>query len=67
MIQAEDVYISFGLPPMTKQFWKNSIFEKHDNLSLCHGSAANMYSVNDYRYDFKKKAEAFEESCSWDS
>ncbi|GJQ76087.1 hypothetical protein Trydic_g1839 [Trypoxylus dichotomus] len=47
--QAEDVYMSFGLPPMSRKFWKNSIFEKSDNLSLCHGSAANLFSNNDYR------------------
>lgn len=47
--RADDFYSSLGLPAMTKQFWKNSYFQKNGNLEKCHGTAANMYFKDDYR------------------
>lgn len=47
--RAEDFYVSLGLEAMTDKFWKNSFFEQSNNLSKCHGSAANMYDGDDFR------------------
>lgn len=48
--RAEDFYVSLGLNPMTKKFWENSVFEMNDNLTNCHGTAANMFGTEgDYR------------------
>lgn len=49
MLQAEDMYASWGLPRMTSKFWKYSIFEGQNNLSTCHGTAANLYRRDDFR------------------
>ncbi|GBP61446.1 Angiotensin-converting enzyme [Eumeta japonica] len=45
---AEDFYLSLGLPPMTEQFWKNSVFSPSNN-TRCHGTAADMYRRGDFR------------------
>lgn len=48
--RAEDFYVSLGLNSMTKKFWENSVFEMNDNLTNCHGTAANMFGTDgDYR------------------
>lgn len=41
--RAEDFYASLGLGLMTKKFWETSVFEMNDNLTNCHGTAANMF------------------------
>lgn len=46
---ADDFYRSLGLPPMTADFWANSIFARDDGFRNCHGTAANMFDGNDYR------------------
>lgn len=48
--EAEDFYTSLGLPAMTDKFWKYSIFEERENSTMCHGTAANMFNDDDYRY-----------------
>lgn len=48
--RADDFYRSLSLPAMTDEFWKRSIFEKNGNFSNCHGTAANMFQPNDYRF-----------------
>lgn len=50
--QADDFYSSMGLPEMTAIFWNKSLFEKSNENSLekCHGTAANMFEPDDYRY-----------------
>lgn len=45
--RAEDFYVSMGFKPMTEAFWKYSKFG--GNVSICHGTAANMFKDNDYR------------------
>ncbi|XP_045461573.1 angiotensin-converting enzyme-like [Harmonia axyridis] len=47
--EAEDFYVSMGMPRMTRKFWKYSIFQKKDNTSVCHGTAANLYHDGDFR------------------
>ncbi len=49
--KAEDFFVSMGMPPMTEEFWKNSIIEKPaDGRSLtCHASAWDFYAKNDFR------------------
>ncbi|XP_055595947.1 angiotensin-converting enzyme-like [Uranotaenia lowii] len=47
--RAEDFYSSMGLPMMTKSFWERSVFERNENVSKCHGTAANMYEEGDFR------------------
>jgi len=48
---AEDFYVSLGFPPLTPEFWKNSIFEQETGRrSSCHATAVNMYQKNDFRY-----------------
>jgi hypothetical protein len=34
---------------MTQKFWDYSIFEETENTTLCHGTAANLYSKDDFR------------------
>lgn len=46
--KAENFYTSLGLPSMTKKFWLHS---KFDNSGACHGTAANMFAKDDFRYD----------------
>ena len=47
---AEDFYMSLGLEPMTRSFWKHSHIERPvGNNGTCHGTAANMYQPGDYR------------------
>ncbi|KAJ6636732.1 Angiotensin-converting enzyme [Pseudolycoriella hygida] len=46
---AEDYYSSMGLPRMTKLFWEKSLFRNRGNGLKCHGTAANMFSVDDFR------------------
>ncbi|XP_055529877.1 angiotensin-converting enzyme-like isoform X2 [Wyeomyia smithii] len=47
--RAEDFFSSMGLPMMTKTFWAKSIFERSENVTKCHGTAANMFKYGDYR------------------
>ncbi|KAL3280443.1 hypothetical protein HHI36_023984 [Cryptolaemus montrouzieri] len=47
--QAEDFYVSMGMRKMTTKFWKYSLFEKSDNLTICHGTAANLFDNGDFR------------------
>lgn len=47
--EAEDFYVSLGLPRMSEKFWEMSVFEENENTSMCHGTAANMYSKGDFR------------------
>ncbi|XP_024945394.1 angiotensin-converting enzyme [Cephus cinctus] len=48
--RAEDFYTSLGLPPMSREFWERSIFEKDNRTKLnCHATAANMYKNDDFR------------------
>ncbi|XP_026471680.1 angiotensin-converting enzyme-like [Ctenocephalides felis] len=47
--RAEDFYISLGLEKMTENFWKYSVFQKQNNWTKCHGTAANMFEKDDYR------------------
>jgi peptidyl-dipeptidase A len=48
---AEDFYTSLGLEPMTRSFWIHSQIERPaDRNGTCHGTAANMYQQEDYRY-----------------
>lgn len=57
--RADDFYSSMGLPPMTATFWKKSLFERSNKETheKCHGTAANMFEPDDYRY-----IHAFEQS-----
>lgn len=48
--RADDFYRSLSLPPMTNEFWTRSIFEKNGESVKCHGTAANMFQTNDYRF-----------------
>lgn len=48
--RADDFYRSLNLPAMTQEFWQQSVFEKSDSFNKCHGTAANMYQPNDYRF-----------------
>lgn len=50
--RADDFYRSLSLPAMTNEFWTRSIFEKNDESVKCHGTAANMFQTNDYRFVF---------------
>lgn len=34
---------------MPPKFWEHSIFEKGENTTVCHGTAASMYKAGDYR------------------
>lgn len=47
---ADDYYSSMGLPRMSKLFWEKSLFGKSDSDLKCHGTAANMFSFDDFRY-----------------
>lgn len=48
---AEDFYSSMGLPRMTNLFWEKSLFKKNATEDLkCHGTAANMFSFDDFRF-----------------
>ncbi|XP_063904994.1 angiotensin-converting enzyme-like [Zophobas morio] len=49
VLEAEDFYTSLRLPEMTDKFWKFSIFEENENTTLCHGTAADLYSRDDFR------------------
>ncbi|EFA06546.2 angiotensin-converting enzyme [Tribolium castaneum] len=49
VLEAEDFYRSLSLPKMTQKFWKYSIFEENENTTLCHGTAANLFSRDDFR------------------
>lgn len=51
--KADDFYSSLGLNRMTEKFWKYSKFQKTSNLTKCHGSAANMFKKDDFRYNEK--------------
>lgn len=48
--RADDFYRSLSLPAMTSEFWTRSIFEKSDESTKCHGTAANMFQASDYRF-----------------
>ncbi|XP_031327356.1 angiotensin-converting enzyme-like [Photinus pyralis] len=49
VLRAEDMYTSLGLPKMTEKFWKYSKFQENSNMSVCHGTAANLYERDDFR------------------
>ncbi|EZA53025.1 Angiotensin-converting enzyme [Ooceraea biroi] len=47
---AEEFYVSLGFPPLTREFWSNSVFRQDTNkTSSCHATAVNMYKKNDFR------------------
>ncbi|XP_037024274.1 angiotensin-converting enzyme-like [Bradysia coprophila] len=46
---ADDYYSSMGLPRMTKSFWEKSLFRKSGSGLKCHGTAANMFTLDDFR------------------
>ncbi|CAG9794334.1 unnamed protein product [Diatraea saccharalis] len=46
---AEDFYQSMGLPAMTPKFWRESVLEKKNGDTQCHGTAADMFQDDDYR------------------
>lgn len=46
---ADDYYSSMGLPRMSKLFWEKSSFQKSHTGLKCHGTAANMFSFDDFR------------------
>lgn len=48
--RADDFYRSLSLPAMTKEFWTRSIFDKSADSVKCHGTAANMFQTNDFRF-----------------
>lgn len=48
--RADDFYASLGMPGMSMKFWQHSFFEKSKDVKKCHGTAANMYIEDDYRY-----------------
>lgn len=48
--KADDFYRSLSLPAMPQQFWQKSIFKKNQRFHNCHGTAANMFKLNDYRH-----------------
>ena len=47
--RADDYYSSLGLPLMPDKFWRHSVFQKMDNSTKCHGTAANMFNDDDFR------------------
>lgn len=49
--QAEDFYVSLGFPKLPRKFWEKSVFVQNKNTTMCHGTAANMYTKGDYRWD----------------
>lgn len=55
VLLAEDFYKSLGFEPMTEEFWKYSQIKEPDNNTdtSCHGTAANMFAPNDYRYSHR--------------
>lgn len=40
---AEKLYTSTGLLPMTEKFWNGSIFTKNETKMACHASAWDLY------------------------
>jgi peptidyl-dipeptidase A len=50
--RSEDFYSSMGLPPMSNDFWEKSYISNSDggNGTNCHGTAANMFDKNDFRF-----------------
>ena len=51
--EAESFFTSLGLEPMTSDFWNNSMFVRPtDGREVtCHGSATDMYTQTDFRYN----------------
>ena len=56
----DNFFQSLGMLPMTRNFWENSIFEKHENM-VCHASAWDFKSgngvgseANGHNGDFRK-------------
>ena len=49
--KVDEFFQSLGLPPMTDDFWKNSIIEKPDDGRelTCHASAWDFYAGEDFR------------------
>ncbi|XP_069364028.1 angiotensin-converting enzyme-like [Maniola hyperantus] len=48
--RAEDFYVSLGLPPMTKKFWRESVLSRENHgKARCHGTAADMFQDGDFR------------------
>ncbi|XP_052873859.1 angiotensin-converting enzyme-like [Anopheles cruzii] len=47
--RAEDIYASMGLERMSNAFWKHSLIGNATTAIKCHGTAANMFSGDDYR------------------
>lgn len=52
---ADDFYRSLSLPPMSTEFWSNSILMKNQSFRNCHGTAANMFNGDDYRYQIANR------------
>ncbi|XP_014472027.1 PREDICTED: angiotensin-converting enzyme-like [Dinoponera quadriceps] len=48
--EAEDFYVSLGFPPLTPEFWRNSVLEREPGeTTSCHATAVNMFKRNDVR------------------
>lgn len=57
--RSDDFYSSLGLPAMTNTFWRESVFENSDDATpkaKCHGTAANMFEPDDFRFKFQVNA-----------
>ena len=47
---ADDLFMSIGMEPMTREFWMNSEFRKKGGVdTMCHASAWDFLSNNDFR------------------
>lgn len=46
---AEEFFKSLGLPPMTNDFWANSVMKKPPQDVVCHASAWDFHNGHDYR------------------
>jgi len=50
--EAESFFTSLGLEPMTDDFWDKSMLVRPSGRQVaCHGSAHDLYSQTDFRYD----------------
>lgn len=53
---AEEFFTSMGMPPMSPEFWRNSILQKPSNsLTQCTASAWDFCNGIDYRLGFNYK------------
>lgn len=57
--RADDFYRSLGMPSMTESFWEKSIFGDDSSSCKYHGTAANMFGGNDYRFDLHFETKSF--------